>query len=165
MTYHLHITHALRAAVVAMVASVCAAGPSWALGEGQVAEGSKVRMTFTITVPEMNTVIPNNERQFVAGRDEVFPAVDRALKGMRPGEEKRIDLKPEEAFGRYDADKKITVSREVLPAETKPGTILKSSNGLLFTVSELGDSSAVLDYNHPLAGKHVVLDVKILDVE
>jgi FKBP-type peptidyl-prolyl cis-trans isomerase 2 len=41
---------------------------------------------------------------------------------------------------------------------------LKSSNGILLTVVEVLDTSAVIDYNHPLAGKHVVLDVKILEV-
>jgi FKBP-type peptidyl-prolyl cis-trans isomerase 2 len=139
--------------------------PASSSSETQVAEGSKVVMGFTITVPETNTVIPNNVREFVAGRDEVFPAVDQALKGMKPGEEKRIDLAPDQAFGNYDGTKKVQVKREILPPEAKPGTILKSSNGVLFTVAEVNDASAVLDYNHPLAGKHVVLDVKILEVQ
>jgi FKBP-type peptidyl-prolyl cis-trans isomerase 2 len=91
--------------------------------------------------------------------------VDKALKGMKSGDEKRIDLQPEEAFGRYDANKKIRVKRDLLPSEAQTGTILKSSNGMLFTVAELADQSAVLDFNHPLAGKQIVLDVKILNVE
>lgn len=139
--------------------------PASATSETQVSEGSKVVMGFTITVPETNTVIPNNVREFVAGRDEVFPAVDQALKGMKQGEEKRIDLAPDQAFGNYDGTKKVQVKREILPPEAKPGTILKSSNGVLFTVAEVSEASAVLDYNHPLAGKHVVLDVKILEVQ
>jgi FKBP-type peptidyl-prolyl cis-trans isomerase 2 len=139
--------------------------PAPAASETQVSEGSKVVMGFTITVPETNTVIPNNVREFVAGRDEVFPAVDQALKGMKQGEEKRIDLAPDQAFGNYDGTKKVQVKREILPPEAKPGTILKSSNGVLFTVAEVSEASAVLDYNHPLAGKHVVLDVKILEVQ
>jgi FKBP-type peptidyl-prolyl cis-trans isomerase 2 len=151
----------LTCAVVALLASA----PAWGATNEEVSEGSKVVMGFTITVPETNTVIPNNVREFVSGRDEVFPAVDRALKGMKPGQEKRIDLAPDEAFGQYDGTKKVQVKREILPPEAKPGTILKSANGVLFTVAELGDASAVLDYNHPLAGKHVVLDVKILEVQ
>jgi FKBP-type peptidyl-prolyl cis-trans isomerase 2 len=139
--------------------------PAWGEGLAEVSEGSRVSMAFTITVPETQTVIPNNVREFVVGQEEVFPAVDKALKGMKSGEEKRIDLQPEEAFGRYDASKKITVNRELLPPEAQTGTILKSANGMLFTVSELADQSAVLDFNHPLAGKHLVLDVKILNVE
>jgi FKBP-type peptidyl-prolyl cis-trans isomerase 2 len=156
-----------RFASFVVIAALPYAGPSPARAEGpaQVSEGAKVSMAFTITVPETNTVIPNNVREFVVGQEEVFPAVDKALKGMKSGDEKRIDLQPEEAFGRYDANKKIRVKRDLLPSEAQTGTILKSSNGMLFTVAELADQSAVLDFNHPLAGKQIVLDVKILNVE
>jgi FKBP-type peptidyl-prolyl cis-trans isomerase 2 len=158
----IRLMHILSFAVLGLIVTTSQA---WSEGLAQVSDGSRVSMAFTITVPETNTVIPNNVREFVVGQDDVFPAVDKALKGMKSGEEKRIDLQPEEAFGRYDASKKITVNRELLPAEAQTGTILKSANGMLFTVSELADHSAVLDFNHPLAGKHLVLDVKILNVE
>jgi FKBP-type peptidyl-prolyl cis-trans isomerase 2 len=133
--------------------------------DSQVSDGTKVVLAFTITIPETNTVIPNNVREFVSGRHEIFPAVEKALTGMKSGEEKRIDLQPDEAFGSYDAAKKVQVNRDVLPPDAGPGTILKSSNGILLTVVEVQDTSAVIDYNHPLAGKHVVLDVKILEVQ
>jgi FKBP-type peptidyl-prolyl cis-trans isomerase 2 len=32
-------------------------------------------------------------------------------------------------------------------------------------VSQLSDSTAVMDYNHPLAGKPLVVELKILKVE
>jgi FKBP-type peptidyl-prolyl cis-trans isomerase 2 len=133
--------------------------------DSQVSDGTKVVLAFTITIPETNTVIPNNVREFVSGRHEIFPAVEKALTGMKSGEEKRIDLQPDEAFGSYDAAKKVQVNRDVLPPDAGPGTILKSSNGILLTVVDVQDTSAVIDYNHPLAGKHVVLDVKILEVQ
>jgi FKBP-type peptidyl-prolyl cis-trans isomerase 2 len=33
------------------------------------------------------------------------------------------------------------------------------------TVAELSETAAVLDYNHPLAGKTLVVQIKILKVE
>ena len=33
------------------------------------------------------------------------------------------------------------------------------------TVAEVSDTTAVLDYNHPLAGKPLVVQLKILKVE
>ena len=37
--------------------------------------------------------------------------------------------------------------------------------GELATVAEVSDTTAVLDYNHPLAGKPLVVQLKILKVE
>jgi FKBP-type peptidyl-prolyl cis-trans isomerase 2 len=144
---------------------ICWAGPSAAGVDSRVSDGAKVRLAFTITIPETDTIIPNNVREFVSGRHEIFPAVERALTGMKTGDEKRIDLQPDDAFGTYDAAKKVSINREMLPPDVGVGTILKSSSGVLLTVVEMLGTAAIIDYNHPLAGKHVVLDVKILEVQ
>jgi len=84
---------------------------------------------------------------------------------MKPGEHKRVDLQAEEALGPYDQKKRITVGREELPADVKTGSIYQTPDGQLFTVTALSDTSAVVDLNHPLAGKPLVVDVQILKVE
>lgn len=140
-------------------------GPAIAADERQITDGKKVLMEFTIVVPEENTVFPNNVAQYVQGRHEVLPALEQALTGMTPGEKKRIDLPADQAFGPYDEKKKVTISRDQLPADLKPGAVLRNPEGQPFTVVELSDANAVVDYNHPLAGKHLVFDVKIIDVQ
>ena len=129
--------------------------PISAAEERQITNGKKVLMEFTIVVPEENTVFPNNVAQYIQGRHE----------GMTPGEKKRVDLPADQAFGPYDEKKKLTISRDQLPADLRPGTVLRNPEGQPFTVVELSDSNAVVDYNHPLAGKHLVFDVKIIDVQ
>jgi FKBP-type peptidyl-prolyl cis-trans isomerase 2 len=42
---------------------------------------------------------------------------------------------------------------------------LTTSEGVPFVVVDLSGSEAEVDFNHPLAGKHVIIDVKILDVQ
>lgn len=139
--------------------------PISAAEERQITNGKKVLMEFTIVVPEENTVFPNNVAQYIQGRHEVLPALEQALTGMTPGEKKRVDLPPDQAFGPYDEKKKLTISRDQLPSDLRPGTVLRNPEGQPFTVVELSDSNAVVDYNHPLAGKHLVFDVKIIDVQ
>lgn len=133
--------------------------------ERQITEGSKVTIAFTITIPENNIVIPENVSEYVPGQHEILPALEEALTGMYPGEHKRIDLPAERAFGPYDESKKIRVPREQLPPDARTGTILETTTGEPVTIVELSASDAVVDFNHPLAGKHLVLDVRILDVE
>jgi FKBP-type peptidyl-prolyl cis-trans isomerase 2 len=47
----------------------------------------------------------------------------------------------------------------------KVGDVLKGSDDRLVKVLEVNDKSAVLDLNHPLAGKNLTFDVTILKVE
>ena len=130
-----------------------------------VQEGAVVLMEFTITVPESQLVIPKNVSQFTPGHNELLPNLEKALAGLKKGDEKRVDLSSDDAFGPYDDTKKGVISAESLPPGTQPGTIFTTEEGVPFVVTELSGPVASIDFNHPLAGKHVIIDVKILNVE
>ena len=127
-----------------------------------IRDGTVVLIQFTITVPESHLVIPNNVSQYVSGHHELLPNLEQALTGMKKGEEKRVDLSSDEAFGPYDEAKKGVVSSESLPPDTKPGSILTTEEGVPFVVTDMAGPVAQVDFNHPLAGKRLV---KILNVE
>ena len=137
----------------------------WAGNEAVVQEGAVVLMEFTITVPESQLVIPKNVSQFTPGHHELLPNLEKAITGMKRGDEKRVDLSSEDAFGPYDESKKGVISSESLPPGTQPGTIFTTEEGVPFVVTELSGPVASIDFNHPLAGKHLIIDVKILNVE
>jgi FKBP-type peptidyl-prolyl cis-trans isomerase 2 len=133
--------------------------------EDRVAQGKKVVIEFSIIMPESNEVIPHNVAQYVQGQQQVIPALEQALVGLKPGDTKRVELAPDQAFGPYDENKKTTISRQELPPNAKTGIVMQNREGRPFTVVEVSDQSAVVDYNHPLAGKRLVFDVKVLKVE
>jgi FKBP-type peptidyl-prolyl cis-trans isomerase 2 len=84
---------------------------------------------------------------------------------MKVGEEKNVELSPEESFGPHDDGKTLNISATLLPPGTRPGDVLQNELGEFATVAELSDTTAILDYNHPLAGKPLVVNVKVLKVE
>jgi len=45
------------------------------------------------------------------GKHDVVPGFEKALLGMKPGEEKRVTLSPTEAYGAYDPEKVSTLNR------------------------------------------------------
>jgi FKBP-type peptidyl-prolyl cis-trans isomerase 2 len=137
----------------------------WAEDEAVVREGAVVLMEFTITVPESQLVIPKNVSQFSPGHNELLPNLEKAITGMKKGQERRVDLSSDDAFGPYDNTKKGVISSESLPPGTQPGTIFTTEEGVPFVVTELSGPVASIDFNHPLAGKHLIIDVKILNVE
>ncbi len=134
-------------------------------GSDQIVEGSKVTLQYVATALSSTVTDYGNVSEFIQGRHEIFPALEREVIGMKPGEEKKVELSPRESFGPHDDSKKMTVSKTLLPLRAKAGDVLRNDAGELATVAEVGDEMAELDYNHPLAGKPIVVQIKILKVE
>jgi FKBP-type peptidyl-prolyl cis-trans isomerase 2 len=134
-------------------------------GSDQIVEGSKVTLQYVATAPCSTWIDYGNVTEFVQGRHEIIPAMEREVVGMKPGEEKQVTLSPEEAFGPHDERKTLKIPKTLLPFGTKAGDVLRNDAGELATVAEITDTLAVLDYNHPLAGKPLVVQLKILKVE
>ncbi|HKE61411.1 MAG TPA: FKBP-type peptidyl-prolyl cis-trans isomerase [Nitrospira sp.] len=130
----------------------------------QIVEGSNVTLLYHITVPGEKFEV-RDVGQFVQGQHQLLPVLERQVTGMRTGEEKSVDLSAEEGFGQYDARKKKTVSKSDLPKDTKEGDVLQDRAGQQATVTHLSDDSAVMDYNHPLAGKPVHVMLRIIRVD
>jgi len=131
----------------------------------RIVEGSKVTLQYVASVPGSTGIDYGNISEFTQGRHEIFPALEQEVVGMKPGEEKKVELSPEEGFGTHDDGKKMNIPKTLLPFGTKAGDVLQNDVGELATVAELSDTTAVLDYNHPLAGKPLVVQLKILKVE
>ena len=132
----------------------------------QIMEGSKVTFQFVTTVPG-SPGLPSGTgvSEFVQGRHEIFPALEQAVAGMKPGQAKRVELSPEEGFGPHVDGKKLVVSKTQLPPGVKQGDVVQNALGEFATVAAMGETTATVDYNHPLAGKPIVVQIKILNVE
>jgi FKBP-type peptidyl-prolyl cis-trans isomerase SlyD len=133
-----------------------------------VADDMKVTLEYTLMLSD-NQVVDSTAGQepitYVHGQREIVPGLEKALTGMKPGETKHIAVPALEAYGPYDPKKRITVPKDKVPAGAKAGTRLRSKEGQEATVIEVKGDSVVVDTNHPLAGKNLVFDVKILKVE
>ncbi|MGH7181179.1 MAG: FKBP-type peptidyl-prolyl cis-trans isomerase [Nitrospiraceae bacterium] len=131
----------------------------------QIMDGSKVTLQYVATVRDSTGIDYGNISEFIQGRHEIFPALEQQVIGMKPGEEKKVELSPEEGFGPHDDSKKLNIPKKLLPFGARAGDVLRNDQGEIATVAEVSDATAVLDYNHPLAGKPVIVKLKILKVE
>ena len=73
----------------------------------QIVEGSKVTLQYVATVPGSTGIDYGNVSEFIQGRHEIFPALEQEVVGMKPGEEKKVELSPAEGFGPHDDGKKL----------------------------------------------------------
>lgn len=134
--------------------------------------GSNVQIAYTLK-EDGGEVIETSEGRgpvtYTQGDGQLVPGLERAMLGLRPGDEKKVVVKPEEAYGILDPAAVTEVPRNMIPAESlKVGTMLmaRSAQGdsRPVRVKEIKDSTVILDLNHPLAGKTLVFDVRVLAV-
>ena len=96
----------------------------------------------------------------------MLPALEQAVSGMRRGDKTEVKLTEDQAFGAYDTKKKAVVPTKDLPAGVKAGDIIEDrKTGQQATITQMSDTDAVMDYNHPLAGKPLLVTLTIIDVD
>jgi FKBP-type peptidyl-prolyl cis-trans isomerase SlyD len=142
-------------------------------GETMVKDGATVSLEYTLSGEDGKVIESNKGKEplrYVDGRSQIIPGLEKALEGMKPGTEKKVTVKPEDAYGPVDPNAYREVPKENVPADSlKEGMALfaKNAEGEMFPVrvKEVKDKTVVIDMNHPLAGKTLVFDVKILDVQ
>jgi peptidylprolyl isomerase len=104
------------------------------------------------------------------GAEEILPGLERALVGMAPGEIRTVKIPAEEGYGQRDEELMISLPRQDLPSELTPlpGQVLEvtDDDGDVFpvTVAAITAESVVIDTNHPLAGKDMVFELRLLEI-
>jgi FKBP-type peptidyl-prolyl cis-trans isomerase 2 len=134
----------------------------------KIADGMKVTMEYTLTLPD-KTVVDSTKGQppfsYTQGKQEVIPGLEKALAGLKAGDKKVVTIPAAEAYGLYDEKKKVTVPKKNVPPDVKVGTKLRSQSGQEAKVVEVKGDSVVVDVNHPLAGKDLTFDINVVNVE
>jgi FKBP-type peptidyl-prolyl cis-trans isomerase 2 len=108
--------------------------------------------------------------EFKFGAGQVPPGLEAQLKGLLSGEAKTITVAPEQGYGPVDPGAVQHIPLASFGAMAKELQVGKAVDGLWKNkpasgrVIALDAQSATLDFNHPLAGKTLVFDVKILSV-
>ncbi len=135
--------------------------------------GSKVQLEYTLTEEGGKLLDSNKGKEplrLTEGAHQVIPGVEKALEGMHAGEAKQVTVKPEDAYGEVDPAAVAEVPKDKIPPDAlQVGTELvardQAGDQRIVRVKEIKDSTVILDLNHPLAGKTLVFDLKVLGVE
>jgi FKBP-type peptidyl-prolyl cis-trans isomerase 2 len=145
-------------------------------------EGDFIRLEYTGKVQETGNVFDTTDENvaeeagikldnksygaipIVVGGGHVLKGLDEALIGMEEGEEKIVEITPEEGFGLRDPKllqlipmgefKKQGMKPEVGMAITSDGT-----TGIIRSVS---GGRVRVDFNHELAGKNLEYNIKVI---
>ncbi len=104
------------------------------------------------------------------GGGELAPTLERCLHGLPEGERHVFLLEPHQAFGEYHPELVVRQARESLPAEPELEVMsmieFAAPDGSKHAglVRELDDEFALVDLNHPLAGKNIRFEVEVIGI-
>ncbi|OAQ21674.1 FKBP-type peptidyl-prolyl cis-trans isomerase [Thermosulfurimonas dismutans] len=104
---------------------------------------------------------------FIFGREPVLPLIEQAISGAKENDEITVRVPPEQAYGPYQAHlvKEIPLERLKHPDKVKPGSYYEEvgpyGQKTFFKVLEVSDKKVKADFNHPAAGKNVLLKIRI----
>jgi FKBP-type peptidyl-prolyl cis-trans isomerase SlyD len=137
-----------------------------------IEEGSVVSIEYTLTDDAGAVIDSNVDKEpltYVQGAGQIVNGLEKELIGLKTGEQKKVQVKPEEGYGMPSKLAFQEFPRDTIPAEAqKAGATLmaKGQDGraIPMRVHEVKEKTVVVDFNHPLAGKTLNFDVKIKDI-
>lgn len=136
-----------------------------------IRDGATVKMEYTLTDDKgklLDTSKGKEPLTYIHGEGQIIPGLEKALRGLHAGDQKRVVVPPEEAYG--PVRPLIEVPKERIPPQAqRVGVSLMVRNGdrppVPVQVKEIKDTTIVLDANHPLAGMSLTFDVRVIGVE
>ncbi len=108
--------------------------------------------------------------EFTIGEGQVIPGFEQGVIGMAPGESKTVVIPVEQGYGPRNEAMVAVVERENLPPDLtpEPGMQLQvtQQDGHAFPVviTEVTDTHVTIDANHPLAGRELTFDLKLVEI-
>ena len=142
-----------------------------------VKKGNKVSIEYTGTFDD-GEVFDSNVRdgtcvhplQFIVGAGMVIPGFDKAVEGMSKEESKKVKILAKDAYGEKNQELIKTMSKPAnFPPQAKEGMLIgvgpSQEQQIPALIVKLTEDSITLDLNHPLAGKNLNFDIKVLDIQ
>jgi peptidylprolyl isomerase len=139
-----------------------------------VKKGDRVKVQYTGSL-EDGTIFDSSKTgeplEFTAGGGQIIPGLDEAIEGMKLNEEKKVTVKAQDAYGKRDETLIRELPRNSLPENFKPekGMVIQlqdqTGRPIPATIIDITENSITVDLNHPLAGKDLTFDIKVVGIE
>lgn len=101
------------------------------------------------------------------GQGQLIKGFENGLIDMTKGEKKTIEIEHTEAYGEVIDEMIVEIPKSNVPEEVQVGQMLQGNgpNGPMnVRVVEVKEDIVVLDANHPLAGKKLIFDLEVVEV-
>jgi FKBP-type peptidyl-prolyl cis-trans isomerase SlyD len=110
------------------------------------------------------------EVSFIFGREAIPAIIERAIDGKSEGEKVDLTIPPQSAYGPHLSYlvKEVDLKSLKHPEKVIPGEwyeeVSPYGSRTFFKVIEIRGDKVIADFNHPAAGKNVLMKIDILEV-
>jgi FKBP-type peptidyl-prolyl cis-trans isomerase SlyD len=160
-------------AVLTLSTPALAADAEKAKNDRVVKDGMVISIDYTLKGADGKVIDSSQGREplkYIHGQKMMIPGLEKELTGMKVGGQKNVRVKPEDGYGKINPQAFQEVPKEKIPANgLKVGAILtaQTPNGgtVPMRVHEIKEKTVVMDMNHPMAGKTLDFNVKVVDIQ
>ena len=136
-----------------------------------VSTGKLIALEYTLKLEDdqvVDTNVGKDPLTYTHGANQIVPGVESALEGMTVGQAKQVVVAPSEGYGERNPNALQEVPKQKVPQDIKVGTQLQgkdtAGHDVRPIVTEIKDDTVLLDFNHPLAGKTLFFDLKVVNI-
>ena len=141
---------------------------------GPAKSGDTVRIHYTGTLTDGEQFDSSRDKQpieFTLGKGQMIAGFEAAVDGMTLGERKTVTIPSDEAYGAHDPALLQEVPKTRLPPdlELTIGMVVQAADAtgrtMRLSVQEIRDETVIFDANHPLAGKDLIFDIELVELQ
>ena len=135
-----------------------------------VKDGQVVSMNYTLRVD--GQVVDSSEGheplEYLHGAGNIIAGLEREMDGMAVGASKKVIVAAADGYGEVDEDAFLEAPRSEFPTDMplQPGVELEltgpEGQPMYARIENVEGETVVLNMNHPLAGKELHFDVKVI---
>jgi len=138
-----------------------------------ISSGKEASIEYTLRLEDQSVIDTNvggEPLTYTQGAQQIIAALESEVEGMAVGESKAVTVPPERGYGVLDAAAFREVDNQPVPEVARVvGAKLQgrdaSGQSVYARVAQVKEETVILDYNHPLAGKTLYFEVKILEIK
>lgn len=137
-------------------------------------QGDTVKVHFTGKTADGNVFATSYGQaplEFTIGEGFMLPGIEKAVQGMKIGEQKVTKVTPEDAYGPHNPEWVFDIERTEFPNNFVPeiGMQLQvpQPDGMfvMLTVLSIEEKTVKVDANHPLAGENLTFELELVDID
>jgi FKBP-type peptidyl-prolyl cis-trans isomerase SlyD len=136
-----------------------------------VSKGKVIALEYTLKLDDdqvVDTNVGKDPLTYTQGANQIVPGVESAVEGMVVGQEKHVVVPPSDGYGDRNPNALHEIPKERVPQDVQVGTRLQgkdtSGRDVQPIVTEIKDDTVLLDFNHPLAGRTLFFDLKVVSI-
>jgi len=136
-------------------------------------KGDKVKVHYTGKLNDgsvFDTSVEREPLEFELGAGMMIAGFDTAVTGMKVGEKKTANISADNAYGEKNDEMVVEVPKTQLPEDLDPevgqqlGMQQPNGQNIPVVVTKVEDEKIEIDANHPLAGKDLVFDIELVEI-